>query len=173
MDHYFKCVFMTDDFKFRFGQPISYYGLLFSFLFRVSTMILWYIEVSLLSTEYRPVSSTFGTLKVGPVGGRFFQGGCFHDVGEFFITGANNFCAGSRFYTAYKIAGGELFMANIAPRASFSREFIAGRRSQALGAFLSRDTGNKIVASLLPICCWIQGIHVAEIQVTCCRQQAT
>ena len=47
--------------------------------------------------------------------GDFFKGGCFHDVGEFFITGANNFCAGSRFYTAYKIAGGELFMANIAP----------------------------------------------------------
>ena len=30
---------------------------------------------------------------------------------------------------------------------------------------------NKIVASLLPVCCWIQkGIHVAEIQATCCRQ---
>jgi len=27
---------------------------------------------------------------------------------------------------------------------------------------------NKVVASLLPVCCWIQGI-----QATCCRQRAT
>jgi len=34
--------------------------------------------------------------------------------------------------------------------------------------------GNKIVASLLPICCWIQrDTNVVEIQATCCRQQAT
>ena len=64
VDYYYVC-FMDH----------CYYGLLFSFLFRVSTMILWYTEVSLLSTEYRPVWRTFGTLKVGLADGRFFHEG--------------------------------------------------------------------------------------------------